>query len=118
MPTENPLISVVMPCYNAAPYLTEAVESALRQSYGNVELILIDDGSNDASPAIGASLAERYSGRVTLLHAPRVGPYPAGKRGLQGAHGASIPFLDADDGWESTALKNLPGPRVGARADI
>ena len=50
MPTEHPLISVVMPCLNCAPYLAEAVGSALRQSYGNVELILVDDGSTDASP--------------------------------------------------------------------
>ncbi len=118
MPSENLLISVVMPCYNAAPYLMEAVESALRQSYGNVELILVDDGSSDASPGIGASLAQRYSGRVTLLHTRRAGPYPARNLALQSARGEFVAFLDADDWWESTALEKLHGALVGARADI
>src|ERR1700687_4259456 len=107
MPTENPLISVVMPCYNAAPYLTQAVESALRQSYGNMELILVDDGSTDVSPRIAADLADRYHGRVTLLHTSRVGPYPARNLGLQSVRGEYIAFLDADDWWESTALEKL-----------
>jgi glycosyltransferase involved in cell wall biosynthesis len=107
-----------MPCYNAAPYLTEAVESALCQSYGNVELILVDDGSTDASPAIGASVAERYPQRVTLLHAPQVGPYPARNLGLRHAHGEFIAFLDADDWWDSTALEKLHRALVEGRADL
>jgi len=118
IPTENLLISVVMPCYNAAPYLTEAVESALHQSYGNVELILVDDGSTDASPGIAAGLAERYSGRITLLHARRAGPYPARNLGLQSARGEFIAFLDADDWWDSTALEKLHTALVGPRADL
>ena len=118
MPTENPLVSVVMPCYNAAPYLTEAVESALRQSYGNVELILVDDGSTDGSPGIAAGLAERHSGRITLLHSPRAGPYPARNLGLQCVRGEFVAFLDADDWWDSTALEKLHAALVGARADL
>ena len=114
----NPLISVVMPCYNAAPYLTQAVESALQQSYGNVELILVDDGSTDASPRVAATLAAQYSGRVTLLHTPRLGPYPARNLGLQKARGEFIAFLDADDWWEPTALEKLHAALIGARADI
>jgi glycosyltransferase involved in cell wall biosynthesis len=118
MSTQNPLISVVMPCYNAAPYLTDAVESALRQSYRNVELILVDDGSTDASTAIAAGLAEQYSGRITLLHATRTGPYPARNMGLQRARGDFVAFLDADDWWESAALEKLHAGMVGAGADI
>jgi len=52
----NPPISVVIPCFNAAPYLKEAVESAQYQSYGNVELSTVDDGSTDASPGIASGL--------------------------------------------------------------
>ena len=118
MPTENRLISVVMPCYNAAPYVAEAAASVLCQSYGNVELILIDDGSTDASPAIGASVAERYPQQVTLLHAARVGPYPARNLGLHRARGEFVAFLDADDWWERTALEKLHRALVGARADL
>jgi len=83
MAIEQPIISVVMPCHNAAPYLAASVGSALRQSYGNVELVLVDDGSTDASPAIAASLADQYPGRLTLLHTARAGPYPARNAGLR-----------------------------------
>src|SRR5258706_3665809 len=114
MPIENPLISVVMPCYNAASYLTEAVASALRQTYGNLELILVDDGSTDASPGIADNLARQYSGRVTLLRTLRLGPYPARNLGLQSARGEFIAFLDADDWWEPTALEKLHAALVAA----
>jgi hypothetical protein len=113
----QPLISVVMPCFNAAPYLTEAIESALGQSYSNVELILVDDGSTDASPNIAAGLARKYSERVTLLQSQRLGPYPARNLGLQRARGEFIAFLDADDWWAPTALAKLHAALVGARAD-
>jgi glycosyltransferase involved in cell wall biosynthesis len=118
MPTENPLISVVMPCYNAAPYLAAAVESALHQSYGNVELVFVDDGSSDASPRIAASLAERYPARMTLLRTLRVGPYPARNVGLQSVRGEFVAFLDADDWWDSTALQKLYTALIGARVDL
>jgi glycosyltransferase involved in cell wall biosynthesis len=118
VPTEKPLISVVMPCYNAAPYLAAAVASALGQSYGNVELLLVDDGSSDASPSIAAGLAERYPGRLTLLHTQRLGPYPARNLGLQSARGEFVAFLDADDWWDSTALEKLHAALVGDRVDL
>jgi len=107
-----------MPCYNCAPYVSEAVGSALRQSYGNVELILVDDGSTDASPDIEARLAEQHAERLCLLHARRVGPYPARNLGLQRARGEFVAFLDADDWWESMALEKLHAALVGANADL
>ena len=118
MLTEHPLISVVMPCLNCAPYLAEAVGSALRQSYGNVELILVDDGSTDESPNVEAGLAQQHWSRFCLLHARRVGPYPARNLALQRARGEFIAFLDADDWWESTALEKLHAALVGANADL
>jgi glycosyltransferase involved in cell wall biosynthesis len=118
VPTQNPLISVVMPCYNCAPYLAEAVGSALRQSHGNVELLLVDDGSTDESPNIEAALAQQYGSRLCLLHTRRVGPYPARNLGLQRARGEFIAFLDADDWWESTALEKLHAALVRAGADL
>ena len=118
MPAGNPLISVVMPCYNSAPYLAEAVDSALRQSYGNVELILVDDGSTDDSPHIQARLATQYAGRLTLLHSGRGGPYPARNLGLQKVRGDFVAFLDADDWWEATALEKLHRALVRVNADV
>jgi len=118
MPTEPSLISVVMPCYNAAPYLAEAVASALHQTYGNVELILVDDGSTDGSQDIEATLAKQHAGRLSLLNAPRIGPYPARNLGLKSARGEFVAFLDADDRWKSTALEKLHAALVGTNADL
>ena len=118
MTTENPLISVVMPCYNAERYLGEAILSVLLQSYRNVELVVVDDGSTDTSPDITAKLAEQYAGRLTLLRANRAGPYPARNLGLKRAKGEFIAFLDADDWWAATALARLHDALVGANADL
>src|SRR5690349_14376422 len=118
VPTHRPLISVVMPCYNCAPYLAEAAGSALRQSYGDVELILIDDGSADESSNIEADLARQHGNRLSLLHARRVGPYPARNLGLKSARGELIAFLDADDWWEPTALEKMHAAMVHANADL
>jgi glycosyltransferase involved in cell wall biosynthesis len=118
MPVGHPLISVVMPCYNAAPHLAEAAASALDQTYDNVELIIVDDGSTDASPDIEADLARQHAGRISLLHTERVGPYPARNLGLRRARGEFVAFLDADDWWEATALEKLHAALVGARADL
>lgn len=107
MPPRNPLVSIVMPCYNAAPHLREAVESVLRQSYANVELIVIDDGSTDDSPAIAAALATANPGRMTLLRTERAGPYPARNVGIARARGEFLAFLDADDYWRHDFLEKM-----------
>ena len=115
---EKSLISVIMPCYNAAAHLAEAAMSALSQTYGNVELILIDDASTDDSPRIATDLQARYPSRLVLLHSSRVGPYPARNVALRKARGAFVAFLDADDWWESTALEQLHAALAVAEADI
>lgn len=115
---ENPLISVIMPCHNAAPYVREAVGSVLGQTYRNVELIVIDDGSTDGSEPILAGLAAQHAGRLHLLHSPRLGPYPARNAGLRQAKGALIAFLDADDWWAPDALEKLHAGLVKTGADI
>jgi glycosyltransferase involved in cell wall biosynthesis len=118
MQTPVPLISVVMPCFNAAAYLAEAVGSVFGQTYGNVELVLVDDGSTDDSPRIARELEERHAGRLTLLHAERVGPYPARNLALRQVRGELVAFLDADDWWDASALGKLHAAMVAADADI
>lgn len=115
---EKPLISVVMPCLNGAPYLEAAAGAALTQTYGIVELVLIDDGSTDASPEIEAKIERKYAGRVTVLHTSHAGPYPARNAGLGQTRGAFIAFLDCDDWWDLTALAKLHAAIVAADADI
>ena len=114
----RPLISVVMPCYNAAPYLAEAVGSALNQTYGNVEVVLVDDGSSDGSEAVAARLAADYPGRFILAHSNRIGPFPARNQALRLIRGELVAFLDADDWWDTSALEKLYTAMTSAQADI
>src|SRR4030065_2842493 len=93
------LISVVMPCYNAAPYVEEAVESVLQQSYPQVELIVMDDGSTDGSTEILQRLATENPDRISVFYQSRVGPFAARTQGLVHANGNFIAFLDANDTW-------------------
>ena len=116
--TANPLISVVMPCYNAAPYLAEAVGSALGQTYGNVEVVLVDDGSTDGSVEVAASLVADYPGRLILAYSNRMGPFPARNQALRLIRGELVAFLDADDWWDATALEKLYTAMTAAQADI
>ena len=115
---DRPLISVVMPCYNVAPYLEEAIGSALGQSYGNVEVVLVDDGSTDGSTEIAARLAADYPERIILDYTDRKGPYPARNQALRRIRGELVAFLDADDWWAPTALEKLHATLIAANTDI
>lgn len=114
----KPLISVVMPCYNAAAYLEQAVDSALNQTYGSVEVVLVDDGSTDGSADVATRLASKYRGRIQLLRTERMGPYPARNLALRQVRGQLVAFLDADDWWDPSALEKLYDAMTGAAADI
>ena len=114
----RPLISIIMPCFNAAQYLNEAVNSALGQTYGNVELIVVNDGSTDGSDTILAQLAEAHPGRIRILHTNRLGPYPARNLALQQASGEFIAFLDADDWWLPETLEKLHSALAEVDADL
>lgn len=105
--SEPGLISVVMPCYNAAPYLEEAVSSVMGQTYRKIELIIVDDGSTDRSVDIARSLVEAQPGRIELFEQRNCGPYPARNLGLAHARGEFIAFLDADDWWAPDCLEKL-----------
>lgn len=114
----RPLISVVMPCFNAAPYLAESVGSVLSQRYGNVEVVIVDDGSTDGSADIAARLAEEHPGRVIVTHTSRLGPFPARNKALKLISGDLVAFLDADDWWEPAALEKLQAGLAASDADI
>jgi len=112
------LISVVMPCFNAAPYLEDAVESVLQQSYPDVELIMVDDGSIDGSAEIIQRLATAHPDRITALYQSRVGPFAARNHGLARAQGNFIAFLNADDTWDPEALTQLHAALTTSQADL
>ncbi len=114
----RPLISVVMPCYNAAPYLAEAVGSALGQSYSNVEVVIIDDDSQDGSGEIAERLAQCHPGRITVAYGGHLGPFPARNKALRLIRGELVAFLDADDWWDPTALEKLQAALAETGSDI
>ena len=92
MPT--PLVSILIPCYNAAPWLAATLESALAQTWPNKEIILVDDGSTDGSVAI----AQRFAARgVRVFSQPNAGASAARNHALREARGDFFQFLDADD---------------------
>lgn len=114
----SPLISVIMPCYNAAPYLEEAVRSVMGQTFPDVELLIIDDGSTDAGIEIAEHLRDEHPDRIRLFQQANRGPYVARNLGLERARGDFIAFLDADDWWTSDCLQKLHAALVSSDATL
>lgn len=101
------LVSVIMPCYNAASFIEQSVMSIIDQIYPKVELIVVDDGSTDSSFEIVNRLASTYPSKIKPLRQNQEGPYPARNHGLIHASGEFIAFLDADDWWREDFLAKL-----------
>lgn len=90
------MLSVIVPIYNASMYLEQCIESILRQSYKNIELILVDNNSTDNSLLICKDYENKDS-RVCVLEEKKTGPFYARKKGVMAASGEYITFVDADD---------------------
>ena len=91
------LVSTVIPVRNRPQLLREAVESVLAQTYRPVEVIVVDDGSTDETPAMEDSLTRRYPDIVRIIRNPPLGPGPAREAGRVVARGEFIQYLDSDD---------------------
>lgn len=89
------LVSCVIPAFDAERWLTEAVQSVLDQTWSPIEVIVVDDGSTDDTPAIAAA----FGGRVRVLRQPNAGPAVALNHGIRESRGEFLAFLDADDLW-------------------
>lgn len=92
----SPLISVIVPVYNIIPYLPRCVRSLQAQTYPNLEILLIDDGSTDDTPALCDTLAEGDD-RIRVFHKENGGPSSARNFGLTQALGEYVGFVDSDD---------------------
>lgn len=99
----TPLVSIIIPAYNAQAFVGASVKSALGQSYGNVQVIAVNDGSKDGTLAILEQLAATDS-RLTVIDQPNGGVTAARMAGLSIAAGEWICFLDADDMLPSHAI--------------
>lgn len=101
---EQPLISVIVPVYKVEDYICQSLESILNQSYSNLEVILVDDGSPDKCPDICDSFAARDK-RVTVIHETNGGPGAARNAALDVVTGDYIAFVDSDDWLEPEAYE-------------
>lgn len=97
----SPLVSVIIPVFNAERFLSDALDSVLSQGYANLELIIVDDGSTDGSREI----IECTPGKVRYLRQENCGPAAARNRGIEIAEGDILAFQDADDIWPSRKLE-------------
>lgn len=91
----KPLVSVIIPNYNYAQYLREAVDAVLAQTYPNIEVIIVDDGSKDDSREI----IESYGGKIKAIFQKNQGVSAARNNGVSESAGEFVAFLDADDAW-------------------
>lgn len=89
----KPLISIIIPCYNQGEFLSDAINSALEQSYRNIEIIVIDDGSTDNT----AEIASNYGNRIHYTYQDHKGVSAARNRGMKLSRGECLQFLDSDD---------------------
>lgn len=98
------LISIITPMYNGEKYVSQTIETVLSQSFPHWEMLIVDDGSQDASPKIVSAYAQRDN-RVRLIQQPNGGSASARNNALRQAQGRYICFLDADDLWDSNFLE-------------
>lgn len=110
-------ISIIVPCYNADRYLSVCLESLRMQKSPAIEMILIDDGSTDATGALIDSFAKEEP-RARVIHIPNGGVSAARNRGLSMATGRYIAFMDADDALEENSLTTLYQQAVRTGAQI
>ena len=90
------LISIIVPIYNVEQYLNQCLQSVCSQSYDNLEIILVDDGSSDRSPELCDEWAEKDS-RIHVIHKQNGGLSDARNTGISCAKGEYIAFVDSDD---------------------
>jgi glycosyltransferase involved in cell wall biosynthesis len=107
------LISCIIPVFNGARYLREAIESIFNQTYRPLEVIVVDDGSTDDPLSVVTS----YGEQVKYLRQAHAGPGAARNLGLTEAHGEFVAFLDADDVWHPEKLERQMA-RFAARPEL
>jgi glycosyltransferase involved in cell wall biosynthesis/peptidoglycan/xylan/chitin deacetylase (PgdA/CDA1 family) len=119
--TARPLVSIIVPFLNSERFIAEAIDSVFSQTYGNWELLLVDDGSTDSSTEIARSCASSHSGKVRYLEHEghrNLGPSAARNVGVRNARGELVALLDSDDVWlpqklESQVALLQSHPRAG-----
>lgn len=114
---QNTKVSVIIPVYNVEPYIKKSVDSVLTQTYKNLEIILVDDGSTDDSGKICDEYAKQDD-RIQVIHQKNGGLSAARNAGLKIMTGDLIGFLDSDDWIDSDFFEILVQKQVETNADI
>ena len=102
----EPLVSIIVPIYNVEPYLRRCVDSIINQTYRNLEIILVDDGSTDNSHKICDEYKEKDC-RVKVIHKPNGGQSEARNVGLDNISGDYVTFIDSDDWYEKDTIETI-----------
>ena len=113
----KPWISIIVPVFNVEAYLRKCVDSLLAQTFQDIEIILVDDGSTDASGEICREYAQKYEA-VTAIHKENGGLASARNEGMKYAKGEYIAFVDSDDWMEPDAYRILHQKCIAAQPDI
>lgn len=111
------MISIIIPVYNTEKYLQKCVESIMKQTYQDFEIIIVDDGSNDSSPGLCDSFAAENS-KIKVIHQKNGGLSDARNKGIEKSTGDYILFLDSDDYMNENALQNLVDVQQNYKADL
>lgn len=111
------LISIIIPVYNVEPYLCQCLDSVIGQTYKNLEILIIDDGSTDGSGKICDEYAERDE-RIKVFHTENRGLSAARNVGLDKANGKYIVFIDSDDWFELVAIERSVEAASISKVDI
>ena len=115
--SENYLVSIIIPFYNTEPYLKECLDSVAGQTYGNIEIILVDDGSTDGSARICEAYCEKDS-RFVLLSQKNKGQAAARNLALDNVRGDYVIFSDSDDYLRRDAVETLISSVRESKADL
>jgi glycosyltransferase involved in cell wall biosynthesis len=103
MPLAAPMVSVIIPIFNGAAFLSEAINNIKQQSFQPQEIIIVDDGSTDET----ANIAAEFKDSVNYIYQSNQGPAAARNKGLEIARGDLIGFLDVDDRWSKNNLSAM-----------
>lgn len=113
----QPLVSLIVPVYNVAPYLRESLDSILNQTYENIEIIVIDDGSKDESGLICDEFAAKDN-RIRLIHQTNSGLSSARNVALEIVQGDYIAYIDSDDAVDASFVENMINSIMRDDSDI
>ena len=113
----KPLVSVIIPAYNAEAFIPKTLESVLLQTYRHLEILVVDDGSSDGTPEIISTFA-RQDSRIRVLHQSNSGVATARNLAIDSAQGELIAPIDADDLWASDTVEKLVAQFQTSRPEV